>query len=133
MVADNPKDARPDGSVAHEPRPAVAGGSQDGDWDARSQALAERLAEQRRRMPAMRDEPASRSGGMQGVAQGMKIASEFVAGILVGAGIGYLIDQLAGTTPFGLIVFLMIGFAAGVLNVIRGVSGGTPPHGPDPA
>lgn len=114
-------------------RPAVAAGPGAADLDARSAALARRLAEQRQRMPQLRDEPADRTSGMQGVAHGLKIASEFVAGILVGVGIGYLIDQLAGTTPFGLIVFLMIGFAAGVLNVIRGVSGTTPPHGRGPA
>ena len=132
MMADEPKDGAEGGPATTEARPAAVGGTQESDWDARSAALARRIADQRQRMPKERDEPASRSGGMQGVAQGLKIASEFVAGILVGAGIGYLIDQIAGTTPFGLIVFLMIGFAAGVLNVIRGVSGTTPPHGPGP-
>lgn len=47
------------------------------------------------------------------------MSSEFVAGVLVGAGLGYLLDQFAGTSPWGLIVFLMLGFAAGVLNVLR--------------
>lgn len=96
---------------------------------ARREALARRIAEQRRRLPENRETP-DRSRGMQGVAQGLKIASEFVAGIIVGAAIGFLIDSLAGTSPFGLIVFLMIGFAAGVLNVIRGASGSGPAGGP---
>lgn len=36
-----------------------------------------------------------------------------------GAGIGWVADQWLGTAPLGLIVFLLLGFAAGVLNVLR--------------
>lgn len=49
----------------------------------------------------------------------VKISSEFIGGVLVGAGIGYLLDSFAGTAPWGMIVFLMLGFAAGVLNILR--------------
>ncbi|MBD1547564.1 AtpZ/AtpI family protein [Roseibium aggregatum] len=54
-----------------------------------------------------------------GYAQAVKISSEFIAGVLVGAGIGWVADEWLGTSPFGLIVFLLLGFAAGVLNVMR--------------
>jgi ATP synthase protein I len=98
----------------------------------RGDALSARIAESRARQPENR-EPANPTQGMRGAAEGFKIASEFVAGVLVGTAIGYGIDQLFGTTPFGLIVFLLIGFAAGVLNVIRATSkrpggDGTPPR-----
>jgi ATP synthase protein I len=39
--------------------------------------------------------------------------------VLVGAGLGWLLDRWLGTKPWGLIVFLLLGFAAGVLNVMR--------------
>ena len=39
--------------------------------------------------------------------------------MLVGAGIGWLLDWWLGISPWGLIVFLLLGFAAGVLNVMR--------------
>ncbi len=39
--------------------------------------------------------------------------------MLVGAGLGWLIDRWLGISPWGLIVFLLLGFAAGVLNVMR--------------
>ena len=39
--------------------------------------------------------------------------------ILVGAMLGYLLDYFAGTTPWGMIVLLLLGFCAGVLNVLR--------------
>lgn len=54
-----------------------------------------------------------------GWGEATKIASEFVAGIVVGVVLGLIIDRAFGTSPFGLIVCLMLGFAAGVLNVLR--------------
>ena len=88
------------------------------EWQARREALAQKLEQQKVRAGVIKPNPA---GGMRGAADGMKLASEFVAGILAGAGIGYLIDRIAGTGPFGLIVFLILGFVAGVLNVLRSV------------
>ena len=53
------------------------------------------------------------------MARGFRLSTELVGGVLVGAGIGWLIDRWVGSTPFGMIVFLLLGFAAGVLNVMR--------------
>ena len=33
--------------------------------------------------------------------------------------LGWIIDRLAGTAPWGLIVGLLLGFGAGILNVLR--------------
>ena len=55
----------------------------------------------------------------RGVAQAFRLSSEFIAGVVVGGGIGYAIDQFFGTTPWGLIVFFLLGFAAAILNVLR--------------
>lgn len=59
---------------------------------------------------------------MTGLARGMRIGTEFVAAILVGAGLGYLIDLAAGTSPWGLLILFGMGFAAGIVNVIRAVA-----------
>ncbi|MEP1931725.1 MAG: AtpZ/AtpI family protein [Roseibium sp.] len=59
------------------------------------------------------------TGSATGYAQAVKMSSEFIAGIIVGAGMGWLLDEWLGTSPFGLIVFLLLGFVAGVLNVLR--------------
>ena len=48
-----------------------------------------------------------------------KLSSEFIAGVIVGVLLGYLFDRFLGTSPWGLIVFLLLGFCAGVLNVLR--------------
>ena len=57
----------------------------------------------------------------------MKLASEFVAGVLVGAALGWGLDQVAGTSPWGLIGLLLLGFAAGVVNVVRAAGRTTSP------
>lgn len=51
--------------------------------------------------------------------QAMKIAVELVVGIAVGGFIGKVLDDQFGTRPWLLIVFLMLGFAAGMLNIVR--------------
>ena len=52
-------------------------------------------------------------------ARGFRMSTELVAGVVVGALIGWLLDRWLGISPWGLIVFLLLGFAAGVLNVMR--------------
>jgi ATP synthase protein I len=56
---------------------------------------------------------------MSGFARGFRLSSELVAGVAVGALLGFMIDRWLDISPWGLIVFLMLGFAAGVLNVMR--------------
>jgi ATP synthase protein I len=64
-----------------------------------------------------------------GFARGFRLSSELVAGVLVGAGLGWLIDRWLGSLPWGMFVFALLGFSAGVWNVMRQagvVSGGVP-------
>ena len=49
----------------------------------------------------------------------MRISTELFAGVIVGGGLGYFLDKGIGTSPFGLIVFTLVGFAAGTTNLIR--------------
>ncbi|MGN6287336.1 MAG: AtpZ/AtpI family protein [Afipia sp.] len=53
------------------------------------------------------------------MARGFRLSSELIAGVLVGAVIGWGIDHLLSTSPWGLIVFFLLGFVAGVINVMR--------------
>ena len=53
------------------------------------------------------------------ITRGFQLSTELVTAVLVGAAVGWLIDRLLGTSPWGMIVFLLLGFAAGVLNVMR--------------
>lgn len=58
-----------------------------------------------------------------GLGMAFAVASHLVAGLGVGAGIGYMLDQWMGTSPFMLIVFFFLGAAAGGLNMYRTVKG----------
>ena len=54
-----------------------------------------------------------------GVSFGFKISTEIVAALVVGVGIGLIVDNYFGSKPFGLITFFIIGAFAGFLNVYR--------------
>lgn len=59
----------------------------------------------------------------------MRASSELAAGVIVGGGIGYLLDRQFGTMPIFLLIFLMVGMAAGFLNLYK--LGMRRPGGPD--
>ena len=48
-----------------------------------------------------------------------RVFVELLAGVLVGGGLGWLLDQQFGTRPWCLLVFLKVGIVAGFWNVIR--------------
>ncbi|MES0068985.1 AtpZ/AtpI family protein [Mesorhizobium sp. M0074] len=89
----------------------------DEDLERRRRDLEASLAT--RRPDRLEGKDDAKAGSAAGYGQALKLSSEFIAGVVVGAGIGWIIDRLAGTTPWGLIVFLLLGFGAGVLNVMR--------------
>ncbi len=49
----------------------------------------------------------------------MKVVVEIVAAMAVGLGIGILIDNYFDTRPLFIIVFFLLGSAAGIMNVFR--------------
>lgn len=51
--------------------------------------------------------------------KGFRILGEFTAAIVAGLLIGYAIDQVAGTLPTFLIIFLILGTMAGFWNIYR--------------
>lgn len=88
------------------------------DLDRRRRALEEALASHQRKDAAAADQ-GDKSRGMAGFGYAMRLSSEFIAAIIVGAGLGWIIDWAFGITPWGLVVFLLLGFCAGILNVLR--------------
>ena len=64
--------------------------------------------------------PRAQSPGMgSAMSLGLQAGSEFVSAVLVGTGIGWVLDKGLGTRPAFLIVLFLVGVAAGVWNVIR--------------
>jgi len=97
-------------------------------------ARLERLGKRLGRVHSDRPSESSRgqrpSADPSALARGFRLSTELVAGVLVGAAIGWLIDRWLGISPWGMIVFLLLGFAAGVLNVMR--AAGVAPNPPGP-
>jgi len=60
---------------------------------------------------------------VSGLGMAMRVGIELVAAIVVGTGIGYGLDRALGTKPWVMIVFLLLGGAAGVMNVYRLMQG----------
>lgn len=89
-----------------------------GDFDARLKAARQRHPKESEN--ESRDEEGRSKSGM-GLA--FRIGTELVAAIVFGAFLGYLLDQWLGTSPWMIILFFFLGFAAGMLNVYRVVSG----------
>ena len=50
---------------------------------------------------------------------GIRMAADLLAGVIVGAGIGYVLDYVFDTRPVLLAIFLLFGGAAGFLNIYR--------------
>jgi ATP synthase protein I len=84
---------------------------------ARLRHLGERLAQANR--PSENGSGPRETADKSALARGFQLSSELVGGVVVGAGIGWGIDRWLGISPWGLIVFVLLGFAAGVLNVMR--------------
>jgi ATP synthase protein I len=51
--------------------------------------------------------------------QALRLGVELVAGVAVGGFIGWALDRFLGTAPFLMVVFLGLGAAAGIMNVVR--------------
>ncbi|MEP0190761.1 MAG: AtpZ/AtpI family protein [Erythrobacter sp.] len=92
--------------------------------DARIDALEERLKaaherEDERNRPSVQGVDANyRSGN--------RVLADLLGGILGGSVIGWAVDALAGTTPWGLLVGLFLGIGIAFRNIIRAAS--TPPQ-----
>ena len=67
------------------------------------------------------DAEADRNAEMRGrgMAYGMRMAAELVAAVMVGSAIGYGLDRWLGSTPWLFLLFFVLGFVAGVVNVVR--------------
>ena len=79
-----------------------------------------RTARSRQGLDARPPEPAEAGpfgGSPWGI--GLRVGIEMVSALLVGVAIGWSLDWVFGTRPILLAVFVLLGGAAGVLNVWR--------------
>lgn len=110
-----------------EPRPGQPNAQQpeagrpddDRELRARLEALKADLGEHIRQEQAEGAKASSSRESASALATGMRAASELFAAVLVGAGLGYVLDLQFGTRPLLLIILMMCGMGAGFLNVYR--------------
>jgi ATP synthase protein I len=93
-------------------------GTDDAELSARLKSLDARIsqASEQRAESEPRARPTSDSSA---IGQAFRFSAEFVSGVGAGAIVGWLVDQLFGTSPWGLIICLLLGFCAGMLNLLR--------------
>ncbi|MCC5996596.1 MAG: AtpZ/AtpI family protein [Oceanicaulis sp.] len=77
-----------------------------------------------RRLKAKLEERRARDAKQEaaGWSQGLRYGSEFLGGVITGTALGFLVDWLTGWSPWGLVTGMILGFAAGTLNMVRAVS-----------
>jgi ATP synthase protein I len=95
-----------------------------GDESAALRARLNRLSAELKGRPAPTPTPEQkpeRKPDLAGSAMslGLRAGSEFVSAVIIGLGIGWVLDRVLHTNPAFLIVFFLIGVAAGIWNVIR--------------
>src|SRR5690606_17959248 len=84
--------------------------------------LGERLKAARERHEQSEGRRATRGdddGGPSGLGVGLRMATEIVAAVGVGTGVGLVLDSWLGTKPWLMVVFLLLGCGAAMLNVMR--------------
>ncbi len=87
---------------------------QNDSFDSRLRDLRERTG-----LTGNGDDSRGTQSGSSGIGAAGRIATDLVAGVLGGAGIGYLLDWLLGTSPWLLVAVMLLGFAGGLLNAYR--------------
>jgi ATP synthase protein I len=93
--------------------------SDEADLSARLRRLGDRLDHVRASQPSEPTRDASRAPDPSGMARALRLSSELVGGVVVGGAIGYALDWWLGIRPWGFIVFVLLGFAAGIVNLMR--------------
>lgn len=58
-----------------------------------------------------------------GLSLAFRIGTELVAALIVGVGIGLLLDRWLDSSPWFLLLFFVLGSAAGIMNVFRAMKG----------
>ena len=81
-------------------------------------SLEARLAAARARNAPV--DPVKMAGGAMG--QGFRFALEIVITTVVGSAIGWQLDRWLGSKPWMLLLFMLLGLAAGFMSLFRAVS-----------
>lgn len=91
----------------------------EADLSARLDRLGSRLGEISDGRSGAQKDGARATSNMSGLGQAFRLSAEFISGVVAGGLLGWLIDRLLGTSPWALLVCMLLGFGAGMLNMLR--------------
>jgi ATP synthase protein I len=92
--------------------------SDDADLSARLKSLDARIDKASAHRQSA-EPPARSTSDSRALGQAFRLSAEFVSGVAAGGIVGWIVDRLFGTSPWGLIICLILGFCAGMLNLMR--------------
>jgi ATP synthase protein I len=98
----------------------------NGNGGQRDPSFEDRLQTALKRQGQQAPPPTRVSSGPAGLGFGLRAGMELVAAEIVAGAMGYGLDRLLHTLPLFLVIFILLGGAAGVMNVWRMMS----PAGP---
>lgn len=90
--------------------------TKSGDIQRRLTDLGRQLDQTKAQSEARNIRPERRSAHM---VLAIRAVSELISAVLVGGVIGWGLDWWLGTSPILLLIFFLLGFTAGVVNVVR--------------
>jgi ATP synthase protein I len=108
MSANGKDHSSGDGKISPEDREAIR---------QRSAEIGQKLDALKSRRPPTGGSPGKTPQSDYGPA--FQFAAELVVGVVVGGGLGWVLDRQFGTAPWLMIVLVILGFAAGLLSVVR--------------
>jgi ATP synthase protein I len=88
-------------------------------FEKRISELGDRLGQVRSQRESEQRADADAEMRGRGMAYGMRMAMDLVSAVFVGGIIGWGLDWVLGSRPWLLLLFFVLGFAAGILNVMR--------------
>jgi ATP synthase protein I len=92
--------------------------SDDADLSARLKSLDARIDKASTQRQSA-EPPARPTSDSSALGQAFRLSAEFVSGVAAGGILGWIVDRLFGSSPWGLIICLILGFCAGMLNLMR--------------
>ncbi|WP_157342252.1 AtpZ/AtpI family protein [Bradyrhizobium pachyrhizi] len=102
----------------------------DADLTKRLRKLDDRIAQTKAEHSDRHDNERQRTSlaNRSALAYGFHLSSEFIASVLGGGVVGWSLDYFLPTSPWGLIAFVLIGFAVGLVNIVKSTKARHPDH-----
>jgi ATP synthase protein I len=105
---EDPKHAAGQGQISPEDREAIR--QRSSELGKKLDAVNAKRAEAERALETARQ---------TAFGQAFKYSAELIVGVVFGGALGWVLDQQFGTAPWFMILLVILGFAAGLLNLIR--------------